>query len=190
MHDNSGVGMKITANHIKFYDARKLREAHAALLGSAARIHLGERFKADTPRRYLSKHEAPSPIDRPISIHRLIPEIDWRDVEGFKASKRACTRAAHGKDNHLTRNLAGFIESRMRREGESFTEALQHFAGGEGQAGQSKYARRTRRWLRAHERFELRQTIERNKADVAAMVERRALKAARRAAWAAHEAAQ
>ncbi len=124
--------MRITANHIRFYDAVKLRAAHAALAADPTRLRLAERFKADRSIGMLKY--APSLSPKAPSVHKLIP-LPY-DVP---------------KDQYLTGNLIGMIRGRVERDGLTFREALEYYAETNPRAAQSgprDYAKYAQRWLR------------------------------------------
>jgi hypothetical protein len=138
--------LEVTVNHIRFWDAHKLRLAHAALVGSEARQRLAALYLA-TPKvkRMVTVKTAPALPEAP-SVHKLIPECE-RDSSIFhrRAPGRKKARNARGKDYHLMGNLSRFVAGKVRR-GESFTEALLSFC--DKDTGRQPYAKFARRWAR------------------------------------------
>lgn len=143
------MSLEITAKHIRFWDAHKLRLAHEALLGSEARQKLAALYLA-SPRvkRMYTVKTAPALPEAP-SVHTLIPECDRNDsIFHRRAFGRKKARNVRGKDHHLQGNLRGFIAGKMRR-GETFEEALLHYCsrvrmGG----GHQPYEKFANRWAR------------------------------------------
>lgn len=139
--------MEITANHIKFWDAHKLRLAHAALLGSAARQRLAVLYLA-TPKvkRMASVKTAPA-LPKAPSVHSLIPKCDRHSsVFHRRAPGRKAARESLGKDHHLMGNLSRFIAGKLRR-GESLEDAVLAYCGPH-RAGHQPYQKFARRWAR------------------------------------------
>lgn len=137
--------MEITGNHIRFWDAQKLRLAHAALTGSEARQRLTALYLS-TPKvkRMVTVNTAPALPEAP-SVHKLIPECD-RDASIFhmRAPGRKTARNVRGKDYHLMGNLRRFVANKVRR-GESFEDALLHYCE---DTGRQPYAKFANRWAR------------------------------------------
>ena len=138
------MSLEITQNHIRFWDAHKLRLAHAALEGSEARQKLAALYLAsDRVRRRLAIKTAPPAFPPAPSVHILIPVCDRKDsIFHRRAFGRQKARNARGKDHHLQGNLAGFIAGKVRR-GESFDQAVLYYcAGGTGTQPYAKFAKR------------------------------------------------
>ena len=138
--------MEITANHIRFWDAHKLRLAHEALENSEARQKLTALFlKSPKVKRLVWARHAPKLPEAP-SIHSLIPKCERNDsIFHRRAFGRQKARNARGKDHHLMGNLSNFIAGKLRR-GESLEEAVLSYCG--PLAGHQPYAKFARRWAR------------------------------------------
>ena len=143
------MSIEITANHIRFWDAHKLRLAHAALVGSETRQKLAALYLASPRVRRMASIKTPPALPEAPSIHKLIPTCE-RDDSIFhrRAFGRQKARDARGKDYHLIGNLARFIAGKVRR-GESFEDALLYYcdrarAGG----GHQPYEKFANRWAR------------------------------------------
>jgi len=124
--------MVVTRDHIRFYDAVRLREAHAALAADTSRVLLAHAFVQSLPHHRRGLDAVP-PIATPVSVHRLIPPDP---------------RHAAPRDAHLLGNLYRFVQTRKRLYHESTEAALLHYAVGTGNAGQRDYAKHAKRWLR------------------------------------------
>ena len=138
--------MEITANHIRFWDAHKLRLAHQALLGSAARQRLAVLYLA-TPKvkRMVTVKTAPALPEAP-SVHKLIPTCERRDsIFHRRAFGRQKARNSVGKDHHLMGNLTRFVAGKVRR-GESLESAVLSYCG--PLAEHQPYQKFARRWAR------------------------------------------
>jgi len=140
--------MEITRQHIHFWDAQKLAEAHAALEKSPARRKLKALY-LDSPKiRRMVWHSGPDLPEGP-SIHKLIPTDERPDsVFHGRAFGRKKNREINGKDHHLMSNLSNFVAGKIRR-GETFEAALLHFCdrvrmGG----GHQPYEKFAQRWAR------------------------------------------
>ena len=140
--------MEITRQHILFWDAQKLTEAHAALEKSPARRKLKALYLGSPKIRRMVWHKGPDLPEGP-SIHKLIP-TDKRSDSIFHRSAfgRKKNREIAGKDHHLMSNLTNFIAGKVRR-GETFEAALLYFCdrvrmGG----GHQPYEKFARRWAR------------------------------------------
>ena len=134
--------MEVTVNHIRFWDAHKLRLAHRALELSATRQRLAALYLASPKvRRMVTVKTAPALPEAP-SVHKLIPECG-RDSSIFhrRAPGRKLARNVRGKDYHLMGNLNRFVAGKVRR-GESFREALLSFCEDSGRQPYAKFARR------------------------------------------------
>ncbi len=142
--------MEITRQHILFWDAQKLAEAHAALEKSPARRKLKALYAANPKVRRMvigSSKEAPALPAGP-SVHKLIP-ADKRSDSIFhrRAFGRKKNREISGKDHHLMGNLTSFVAGKVRR-GETFKAALLHFCYPQNLAGHQPYEKFARRWAR------------------------------------------
>jgi hypothetical protein len=138
--------MEITANHIRFWDAHKLRLAHRALVESEARRKLALLYLA-TPKvkRMVTVKTAPALPEAP-SVHKLIPEDSRNDsIFHRRAPGRRKARNVRGKDYHLMGNLNRFVAGKVRR-GESFREALLSYC--EADTSRQPYAKFARRWAK------------------------------------------
>lgn len=138
--------MEVTVNHIRFWDAHKLRLAHRALELSATRQRLAALYLASPKvRRMVTVKTAPALPEAP-SVHKLIPECE-RDSSIFhrRAPGRKLARNVRGKDYHLMGNLNRFVAGKVRR-GESFREALLSYC--EKDTGRQPYAKFARRWAK------------------------------------------
>ena len=141
--------MEITRNHILFWDAQRLAEAHAELAKSPARQKLSALYLANPKiRRMVFTKTAPALPEAP-SIHKLIPTDERPDsVFHGRAFGRKKNREIRGKDHHLMSNLTNFVAGKVRR-GETFEDALLYFCdrvrmGG----GHQPYEKFARRWAR------------------------------------------
>jgi hypothetical protein len=140
--------MEITRNHILFWDAQKLAEAHAELANSPARAKLSILYLASPKvRRLVWTKEAPALPAGP-SVHQLIPNCTRNDsIFHRSAFGRKKNREIRGKDHHLMGNLGNFVAGKVRR-GETFEAALLHFCYRQNLAGHQPYEKFARRWAR------------------------------------------
>lgn len=140
------MSFEITANHIRFWDAQKLRRAHEALENSEARQKLTALYlKSKKVRRLVWARHAPKLPEAP-SVNTLIPKDERNDsIFHRRATGRRNARDIRGKDHHLMGNLSNFIANKLRR-GESLEEAVLSYCG--PLAGHQPYAKFARRWAR------------------------------------------